>query len=124
MAWAIRVGPAQRQKRVSPGQAYSFPGIEKLRNFPEGDIRPRDQGCCIQLPWERDSQRPNPNGGCVRLRIETAGCVRGVAYRNPVGVGLVARGLPKVAEYSNLGLRVATTSWSKPLLRKAPKAVF
>jgi len=60
---------------------------------------------------------PQPRRGCVRLRLETGAGVGGVACRNPVGVGVVARDLPKVAEYSNLGLRVATTSWLKPLGR-------
>jgi len=85
-------------------------------------ICPPAQGCCTQLPWERDTQCPNPNG--VASTSHPVMAFEVLACRNPVGVRVVVCGLPKVAEYSNLGLRVATTSWLKPLLRKAPKVVF
>src|SRR5881296_3115268 len=74
------------------------------RAIPTG-LHPTAQGCCTQLPWVSVRFDANLEGGC------------GIAARGAWGLGNPFRvranlpRAPKVAEYGNLGLRFATTSW-------------
>jgi len=84
---------AMRSVRLEPG---SFLRIKKLHNFPEGDMSSSPGLLYSATQGKRPA--PQPQRGCVRLRIETGDGVGGVACRNPVGARVVDRGLPKVAE--------------------------
>src|ERR1700704_4910901 len=88
---------------------------QEFGHFPEGDRSPA-QGCCTRLPWERRGQGPNPNRGCD----EACPCkpTRRIDFdvehlpQPRWGCEIIAAiPIPKVAEYSTLGLWVATTSW-------------
>ena len=63
------------------------------------------------------SEFPNPNGVVAkpaRPRTPTRRIAFDVGHcGNPVGVARIVAAIPKVAEYSNLGLWASTTTWLK-----------
>jgi len=106
----------------------------RLAEIPTG-LRLTAQGCCTQLPWDLTRNGAQPQRGCVvQPKVAVLGYVGTSRDRehNPKGVVAVTskcktqRGrrrastlsglerlspsYPKVAEYSNLGLVVATLS--------------
>ena len=73
------------------------------------------QGCCTRLPWETDDDPPNPNGVMAQSHITLIPFSVVLVQQRPTLI-LVGQGqnpfrvrtrsavVPKLAEYSNLGL--------------------
>ena len=96
-------------------------------HFPEGDPS-YSPGLLYSATLGKAAEEfPNPNGvrpilvvytdpagsHCLELLsfIDFRGSLQAEGCRNPIGVARIIPAIPKVAEYSNLGLWDATTLW-------------
>ena len=76
------------------------------RTVPKG-MCPPAQGCRTRLPWGTTAAKPYPNGDASEQGYRNSGdliCFNASSPATPLGLLGSSVAVPKVAEYSNLGL--------------------